>query len=186
MLCPCCLTVPSVIIKLLATASALSCSQRFLTKNSNKWVRRISFVITLLISLALVGVGLFLLVLVNNDDLRSRGFAHFCSMQNLKDGGPMDEIRCSILNKADISGRVLEFGPGPGTNFKCLVNNSTTIDDYVGVEPNVHFKEKMMLEKVPAPFREAAVSGTEAYATEHSHEKVTAEVMTNYRKELGM
>ena len=58
----------------------------------------------------------------------------------------MDEIRCSILNKADISGRVLEFGPGPGTNFKCLVN-STTIDDYVGVEPNVHFKEKMMLEK---------------------------------------
>ena len=45
---------------------------------------------------------------------------------------------------------------------------------------------KMMLEKVPGPFREAAVSGTEAYATEHSCGKVTAEVMTNYRKELGM
>jgi len=36
------------------------------------------------------------------------------------------------------------------------------------------------------PFREAAVSGTETYAREHSCEKVTAEVMTNYRKELGM
>ena len=45
---------------------------------------------------------------------------------------------------------------------------------------------KMMLEKVPGPFREAAVSGTETYAREHSCEKVTAEVMTNYRKELGM
>jgi MFS family permease len=45
---------------------------------------------------------------------------------------------------------------------------------------------KTMLKKVPAAFREAAVSGTEAYATEHSYEKVTTEVMTKYRKELGM
>jgi hypothetical protein len=45
---------------------------------------------------------------------------------------------------------------------------------------------KTMLEKVPGAFREAAVSGTEEYARANSHEKVTAEVMTNYRKELGM
>ncbi len=44
---------------------------------------------------------------------------------------------------------------------------------------------KMMLEKVPGPFREAAVSGTETYAMEYSCEKVTAEVMTNHRKELA-
>ena len=67
-------------------------------------------------------------------------------MQNLKDGGPIDEVRCSILNDANISGRVLEFGPGPGTNFKCLVN-STSIDEYVGVEPNKYFKQEMMKEK---------------------------------------
>mmetsp|Transcript_1832 Transcript_1832/g.3997 ORF Transcript_1832/g.3997 Transcript_1832/m.3997 type:complete len:285 (+) Transcript_1832:81-935(+) len=146
MVCPCCFTIPSVIIKLLATASALSYGQRFLTKNSNKWVRRISFGITLIISLILVGIGLFLLVLANNNDLRSRGFANFCAMQNLKDGGPMNEVRCAILNEADISGKVLEFGPGPGTNFKCFVN-STSIDEYVGVEPNTYFKEEMMREK---------------------------------------
>jgi len=45
---------------------------------------------------------------------------------------------------------------------------------------------KKMLEKVPAAFREAAVSGTEDYARQHSHETVTAEVMAAYRKELGM
>ena len=45
---------------------------------------------------------------------------------------------------------------------------------------------KKMLEKVPAPFREAAVSGTEEYARTHSYEKVTPAVMEEYRKELGM
>jgi MFS family permease len=47
-------------------------------------------------------------------------------------------------------------------------------------------KAKTMLKKVPGAFREAAVSGTEEYARANSHEKVTAEVMTQYRKELGM
>jgi MFS family permease len=45
---------------------------------------------------------------------------------------------------------------------------------------------KKMLEKVPAAFREPAVTGTEQYARDHSHEKVTADVMTAFRKELGM
>ena len=45
---------------------------------------------------------------------------------------------------------------------------------------------KKMLEKVPAPFREAAVSGTEEYAREHSYEKITTLVMEEFRKELGM
>ena len=58
----------------------------------------------------------------------------------------MNEVRCALLNEADISGKVLEFGPGPGTNFKCFVN-STSIDEYVGVEPNIYFEEEMMREK---------------------------------------
>jgi MFS family permease len=45
---------------------------------------------------------------------------------------------------------------------------------------------KTMLKRVPGAFREAAVSGTEEYAKANSHKKVTGEVMTNYRKELGM
>ncbi len=45
---------------------------------------------------------------------------------------------------------------------------------------------KKMLEKVPAPFRDAAVSGTEDYAKEHSHGKITPAVMDAFKKELGM
>ena len=45
---------------------------------------------------------------------------------------------------------------------------------------------KKMLEKVPAAFREAAVTGTEEYAKNHNYEKITAAVMAEFRKELGM
>ena len=45
---------------------------------------------------------------------------------------------------------------------------------------------KKMLEKVPGAFREAAVTGTEQYARDHSHKKVTADVMTAFRKGLEM
>ena len=45
---------------------------------------------------------------------------------------------------------------------------------------------KKMLEKVPAAFRQAAVDGTEEYARTHSQAKVTAELMTAFRKELGV
>ena len=45
---------------------------------------------------------------------------------------------------------------------------------------------KKMLEKVPGAFREAAVTGTEDYAKQHSHNKITRAVMEAYRKELGM
>jgi MFS family permease len=45
---------------------------------------------------------------------------------------------------------------------------------------------KKLLLKVPGPFREVAVSGTEDYAREHSYEKITPSVMEEFKKELGM
>ena len=42
-----------------------------------------------------------------------------------------------------------------------------------------------MLAIVPAEFRMKAVQGTEEYARKHNHNRVTAEVVENYRKELG-
>jgi len=45
---------------------------------------------------------------------------------------------------------------------------------------------KKRLEKVPAAFREAAVSGAEEYARKHSYDKITPAVMEEYKKELGM
>jgi len=45
---------------------------------------------------------------------------------------------------------------------------------------------KQALEEVPSPFRIAAVSGTEEYAKNHGHAKITKEVIESFRKELGM
>ena len=45
---------------------------------------------------------------------------------------------------------------------------------------------KKMLEFVPSPFRQEAVSGTEQYAREHSSAAVTVTLMEEFRKELGM
>lgn len=45
---------------------------------------------------------------------------------------------------------------------------------------------RQMLELVPPPFRQAAVSGTEDYAREKSSERVTTATVAAYRKELGM
>jgi MFS family permease len=45
---------------------------------------------------------------------------------------------------------------------------------------------KKMLEKVPTAFRQPAVDGTEQYAKDHNNTEVTEEVMTAFRKELGM
>ena len=45
---------------------------------------------------------------------------------------------------------------------------------------------KKRLQNVPGAFREAAVAGTEEYARNNSHDRITVEVMDAYRKELGM
>jgi len=45
---------------------------------------------------------------------------------------------------------------------------------------------RAVMEEVPGPFRQAAVSGTEQFAREHGHETVTAAVVEAYRTELGM
>eukprot|EP01083_Nonionella_stella_P091082 254544_1 len=94
----------------------------------------------------LSALGIFLLVLATNDDVRSRIFVNMAVSQNLR-GTPLDEHRCSILEEGRVTGKVMEFGPGPGTNFKCF-QNSTTIDSqsiekYVVVEPNSYFEKEM-------------------------------------------
>jgi ubiquinone/menaquinone biosynthesis C-methylase UbiE len=49
-------------------------------------------------------------------------------------------------------GRVLEIGPGPGTNFRCFQQNNNSdsgediIESYVAVEPNPYFEEEMRKE----------------------------------------
>lgn len=75
-------------------------------------------------------------------DLKDWVFYKFAVVVLLQDT-PLDPIRCDLIG--GISGRVLELGPGPGTNFKCWLNNPN-ITEWVGVEPNKYFQEQLVRE----------------------------------------
>ena len=84
-----------------------------------------------------------------NPDLRARTAANLLSLGKEKES-PMDEHRCAVVERGRIGGQVLEFGPGPGTNFKCFPQKSdsnstatagTSIEKYTGVDPNGYFRE---------------------------------------------
>lgn len=53
-------------------------------------------------------------------------------------------MRTGLLE--EIGGRVLEIGPGPATNFRCLYP-PTDIVEWVGVEPNNHFVDSIEEQK---------------------------------------
>jgi SAM-dependent methyltransferase len=59
---------------------------------------------------------------------------------------PMDIPRCEHFK--NLHGRVLELGPGPGTNFRCWSDPSShNITEWVGVEPNARFFDALIQEK---------------------------------------
>eukprot|EP00565_Helicotheca_tamesis_P006296 CAMPEP_0185725096 /NCGR_PEP_ID=MMETSP1171-20130828/1425_1 /TAXON_ID=374046 /ORGANISM="Helicotheca tamensis, Strain CCMP826" /LENGTH=282 /DNA_ID=CAMNT_0028393125 /DNA_START=49 /DNA_END=897 /DNA_ORIENTATION=- len=177
-MCTSCFTVPTITVQLLCTAVALMYGQRAVPK-SFKWTKRIIFGITALASLLLIVLGIFLLVLSTNDDLRRRSFANFCS-KNGKQSEALDEFRCSILEKSDVSGKVLEFGPGPGTNFKCFQNSTaaSAIQEYVAVEPNPYFHELLHNEKrerdLNFPLDFVGIKGEDVDVSEGSFDVVIA------------
>lgn len=153
MCCPSCLAIPLVTVRLLVTSLAILYGQRLLVGGimnvpekdgkCGKWTRRITFAISVLFSLLLAALAIFLLVLSTNDDYRRRNMAGLIVRQNMK-GSPLDVHRCSIMN--GVHGRVLEYGPGPGTNFKCF-HEDNNIEEYVAIEPNRYFEEEMRKER---------------------------------------
>lgn len=168
MCCSSCFAVPLVTIRLLATSAALLYGQRLLCANPSrgKWTRRITLGVAVLVSLALSVLGVFLLALSTNEEFRSRNFAGLCVRQNLR-SLPLDEHRCSIMREGGVSGRVLEFGPGPGTNFRCFQNDTkSNIEEYVAVEPNKFFEDEMRKERdargLNFPLRIVNIKGEDA------------------------
>lgn len=140
--CPCC--IPSItIVVLLCAWIVLRCSlfiinrlfpNVFLLKNTLKGV---SWLVSVTIALIAVALG----VLQSMPSFRSLIFAQICA--KMVQGGDLDEIRCSHIG--NISGRVLEIGPGPGTNFRCM--SHAAIDEWVGVEPVTYFQTFQDAEK---------------------------------------
>lgn len=144
-MCHLCYAIPSITIQLIATSAAILYGQRILYKNSQKkWTKRITLTISILISILLSSLGVFLFVLSVRPEYGKRNFANLCMRQNSK-SSPFDEHRCS--NLANITGNVLEFGTGPGANFKCLENYTAdelqSIEKYVAVEPNTYFEKAL-------------------------------------------
>ena len=103
----------------------------------HKWIAR-SF---LLITSVLV---VLIAVLASSNDLQAALFAKIADVLLLKEQAA-DGPRCDLIR--NVHGRVLEIGPGPGTNFRCWGNNSQ-ITEWVGVEPNTNFKERLESEKI--------------------------------------
>ena len=93
-----------------------------------KWLSRLSFVLIVLLAI-------FLGVLQQQPHFRSQFFAKLITMMTKSEH--LLQERCNLLS--NVSGKVLEFGPGPGTNFKCMFNLS--ISSWTGVEPNTYFED---------------------------------------------
>lgn len=143
-ICPCCV-IPTISVQLLVTAGALLYGQRFFIPETYTLTRRVVFWLTAIVSFLLGMLGVALFVLNVNDDLREWAFATMYARHGVK-STKLDEYRCPIMED-HVRGRVLELGPGPGTNFKCFRNYSSLIDEYVAVEPNVHFQKPLQDEK---------------------------------------
>lgn len=96
-----------------------------------KWVSRITFILV-------AALAVFIGVLQQQPQLRAQFFAKL--MDRMQRSGHLMKERCDLI--APISGTVLEFGPGPGTNFKCM--GDLPINDWTGVEPNTYFESYQM------------------------------------------
>ena len=137
--CPCC--VPSIAIGLasagfviVATARVILGDSRGLASRVLKWL---SYALGAVVFVAAVG----LTALASNATLRSRAFAKLCA--SMAKEPAMLPPRCEKLGLGSaLAGKaVIEFGPGPGTNFACSAQGVNEPSRWVGVEPNAFFAE---------------------------------------------
>lgn len=139
--CACC--VPGAVIGALITAWVVFASSAlFINAVSTKGTRLrkvlnvVAYSLTAIVLLIAIALG----VLQVSADARGMFFAKLCSGMSREP--KMGEFRCNHVGTG-ISGRVLEIGPGPGTNFQCwgpATESGSGITEWVGVEPNNHFE----------------------------------------------
>jgi len=103
-----------------------------------KIYKYISMLANILILLVAIAYG----VLSSNENARRFVFSKIIEAGAVYPS-PLDSLRCA--NIQNLHGRVLEIGPGPGTNFRCWQNN-TSITEWVGVEPNPYFQQRQVVE----------------------------------------
>ena len=148
MSCACCETavVKNAGVALFATAMCIVWGTRGLFvggpkttgTSSRTWWRVLKLVLKSVLVIfvsALVLVSLILVACHGSRRVRERFFAALVSRHALAPS--LDEYRCETLGLSNATGTVVEFGPGPGSNFRCLGQ----VSDWVGVEPNEKFRK---------------------------------------------
>lgn len=136
MVCACCVSLPQVSLVLGSTALAIVGGSRLLLPN-----RKISSYLSYAVAIILLLLSGVLATLDNHSGLRKMAFAKLCA--SLTRSSDLDELRCSTLGLGEVGGDVIEFGPGPGTNYRCWgahdAAHTGVIRRWVGVDPNDEF-----------------------------------------------
>lgn len=141
--CPCCIPSTIVAVVFLCWIFTKSCNliaQCFLSNSSvvTKGLGCLLYITNVLVVL----VAIFMGALISSSSARDSFFAFLCS--KMTQSPDLDPMRCGLVG--NISGRVLEFGFGPGTNFRCWKNAAIT--EWVGVDPNTHFADTVATQKL--------------------------------------
>lgn len=166
MVCACCAT------PLLYTFMALTVGLIFLLNASKKFSKFISIPLAVL-SLIAAALFIFFGVLSSSEDARNRFFAFFFTA--MAKSGHLDSHRCALLES--LSGKVLEIGPGPGTNFRCLKSNEH-ITSWTGIESNPYFNPVINAEIIsqgvtfPTSVQWIKADGSDVYVEPESFDAV--------------
>jgi hypothetical protein len=73
-------------------------------------------IVTNVLNIIVLLIAIFFGVLISSEKARQFVFYHFAMTVIIADK-PSDALRCDHFR--NVSGRVLEIGVGPGTNFRC-------------------------------------------------------------------
>ena len=135
--CPCC--VPTIALALATAGFVVLMTARLVVGGSRGLLGRCLRWTSNLLGLVIFAAALGLTLLNSNATLRQRAFAKLCAA--LSKEPAMLPPRCERLGLGSELGglAVIEFGPGPGTNFACFTESPPA--RWTGVEPNAFFAD---------------------------------------------
>ena len=145
MVCACCVSLPRVSLVLGTTALGMIGGSRLLLRK-----RSVSGSVSQAFAICLLLFSGVLVALDNHAGLRKFAFARLC--QTVASLDDLNKLRCDSLGIREVGGDVIEFGPGPGTNFRCWgkedVRHTGRLRRWVGVDPNEDFEAMQEAEAV--------------------------------------
>jgi len=145
MSCPCCIS-QVLLFYVIAALFIIYLSNHIMMKYLPKHqiIQMIITIISYLINIIIICITISIGVLIRYSSIRNYIFSKLMIILSIYPNS-LDDIRCNKTGIFNLSGSILEIGPGPGTNFRCWQNNMN-ITRWVGIEPNIYFKEQILQE----------------------------------------